>query len=236
MCFTVSIYAQTHSIETDLGALFEHEQDYRPYFHVSGFVHPCLPLLTSEEPKQIQLCEWGLIPRWTKSVDASIEIRRMTLNARRETIFEKPSFRDAVKKRRALLPVNGFIEWRHDGSVKQPHFVRAADGSMLTLGCIWEDWTDPDSGELHRTFSIVTTDANELMSYVHNIKQRMPVIIPKLDRATWLYADDREHIEPCMRPLEDGILEAFPITREVSIIKVNTTEEELLEPVGPVHT
>lgn len=74
------------------------------------------------------------------------------------------------------------------------------------------------------------------MSYVHNSKQRMPVIIPKLDRTTWLYADDRERIEPCMRPLEDGILEAFPITREVSMIKVNTTEEELLEPVGPIHT
>lgn len=236
MCFTVSIYASTHSIETDLGALFDHEEEYRPYFHVSGFVHPHLPLVTNTEPEQIQLCEWGLIPRWTKSFEAARDIRKMTLNARRETIFEKPSFRDAIKKRRALLPVNGFVEWHHEGTIKQPHLVRPIDRSILTLGCIWEDWADPASGEVHRTFSIVTTDANMLMSHVHNVKQRMPVVIPSRDRLTWLHAEDREAIEPCMRPLEEGILEAFPITKEVSSIKVNTIEEQLLEPVGPILT
>jgi putative SOS response-associated peptidase YedK len=236
VCFTVSIYATTHSIEADLGAVFEHDQEYRPYFHVSGFVHPHLPLITNAESDQIQLCEWGLIPRWTKSCESARDIRKMTLNARRETIYEKPSFRDAIRKRRALLPVNGFVEWRHEGALKIPHYVRAVDRSLLTLGCVWEDWTDPESGEVHTTFSIVTTDANELMSYVHNAKQRMPVIIPRDDRQVWLMAEDREQIEPCMRPLEDGVLEAFQVTREVSSIKVNTTEEQLLEPVGPMHT
>jgi putative SOS response-associated peptidase YedK len=114
--------------------------------------------------------------------------------------------------------------------------VRAKDQTLLTLGCIWEDWVDPGSGELHTTFSIVTTDANELMSYVHNVKQRMPVVIPRDARATWLHAEDREELEPCMRPLEEGVLEAFPITREVSSIKVNMSEVQLLEPVGPVLT
>lgn len=236
MCFTVSVYASTHSIEKDLGALFDHEEEYRPYFHVSGFVHPLLPLVTNVAPDRIQMCEWGLIPRWTKAAQAANDIRKMTLNARRETIFEKPSFRDAIRKRRALLPVNGFVEWRHEGTVKQPHLVQAADHSLLTLGCIWEDWTDPESGELHTTFSIVTTDANELMSYVHNVKQRMPVVIPRDVRSTWLHAEDREELEPCMRPLEEGVLEAFPVTREVSSIKVNTSELQLLEPVGPMHT
>lgn len=74
------------------------------------------------------------------------------------------------------------------------------------------------------------------MSHVHNVKQRMPVVIPEGDRLTWLHAEDREAIEPCMRPLEEGVLEAFPITKEVSSIKVNTTEEQLLEPVGPILT
>ena len=74
------------------------------------------------------------------------------------------------------------------------------------------------------------------MSYVHNAKQRMPVVIPKTDRQAWLHAEDREIIEPLMRPLEEGLLEAFPITREVSRIKVNPTEAELLEPVGDVIT
>jgi len=236
VCFTVSVYATTHSIETDLGALFDHEEEYRPYFHVSGFVHPLLPLVTNAAPDRIQMCEWGLIPRWVKSAQAASDIRKMTLNARREAIFEKPSFRDAIRKRRALLPVNGFVEWRHEGTIKQPHLVRAVDQTILTLGCIWEDWTDPETGELHTTFSIVTTDANELMSVVHNVKQRMPVVIPRDVRATWLHAEDREELEPCMRPLEEGVLEAYPVTREVSSIKVNTSEVQLLEPVGPVLT
>lgn len=92
------------------------------------------------------------------------------------------------------------------------------------------------SGELHRTFSIVTTDANVLMSHVHNAKQRMPVVIRAEDREQWLHADDREFVEPLMRPLEEGLLEAFPITREVSRIKINTREIELLEPVGETLT
>jgi putative SOS response-associated peptidase YedK len=224
-----------HSIEVELGAHANSDEEYRPFVHVSGFVHPHLPLVTGQDPETIQMCEWGLIPRWTKTSEAAQDIQKMTLNARRETIYEKPSFRDAIRKRRALLPVNGFIEWHHEGDVKQPHLVRQTNGELFTLGCVWEDWMEPDTGEIRRTFAIVTTDANELMSYVHNGKQRMPVIIPKVDRAGWLHADDREQIEPCMRPLEDGTLEAFPVTREVSRIKVNTTEMELLEPVGPVR-
>lgn len=233
MCFTVSIYAPTHTIETDLGAVFEDVGEYHPFFHVSGFVHPRLPLVINEDPSHIYCCEWGLIPRWTKSAEAAHDVRKMTLNARCETVFEKPSFRDAIRKRRGLLPVNGFVEWRHEGAVKQPHFIRSINGSLLTLGCIWEDWTDVQSGEAHRTFSIITTEANELMSYVHNSKQRMPVIIHRNERGRWLHADDREDIEQCMKPIAEGIIEAYPLTREVSSIKVNDREAEFLEPVGP---
>ncbi len=236
MCFTVSIFASTHAIETDTGGVFDDPGDYTPYIHVSGFTHPNLPFITNTEPERIGLFSWGLVPRWTKDGAKADEIRSMTLNARRETIYEKPSFRDAIVKRRGLLPVNGFIEWRHDGSVKQPHLVHMRASDVFTLGCVWEEWTDSTSGEHRRTFSIVTTDANLLMSYVHNAKQRMPVIIPPSERAAWLHADDRAEVEPLMRPLEDGLLEAYPVTREVSRIKVNTNEPQLLEPVGPVLT
>jgi putative SOS response-associated peptidase YedK len=236
MCFTVSIFASTHVIETDTGALFESPEDYTPYFHVSGFVHPTLPFITNTESDRIGAFSWGLIPRWAKDEAAANELRSMTLNARRETVYSKPSFRDAIVKRRGLLPVNAFVEWRHDGKVKQPHLVRMSGSEIFTLGCIWEDWTNKESGELRRTFSIVTTDANLLMSYVHNTKQRMPVIVPRNDREAWLHADDRSIIEPLMRPLEDGALEAFPITREVSRIKVNPTEPQLLESVGETIT
>ncbi len=236
MCYTVSIFAQTHAIETDTGALFEHPEDYEPYYHVSGFAHRRLPLITNADSDTLQMCTWGLIPRWTRDDEGAKKIQAMTLNARRETVFEKPSFRDAIVKRRALLPVNGFVEWHHEGSIKQPHYVQIRSADLFTLGCVWEDWTHPESGELHRTFSIVTTDANLLMSHVHNAKQRMPVVILPNDREQWLHADDREFLEPLMRPLEDGLLQAYPVTREVSRIAVNTREIELLEPVGGVQT
>ncbi|MCX6139264.1 MAG: SOS response-associated peptidase [Candidatus Kapabacteria bacterium] len=234
MCFTVSIFASTHTIETDSGSIFDDPEDYTPFFHVSAFTHPRLPFITGADPEHIRMLQWGLIPRWTKDEAAAKELREMTLNARRETIYDKPSFRDAIVKRRGLLPVNAFIEWRHDKAVKQPHLVRLRGSEIFTLGCIWEEWTNKESGEQRQTFSIVTTDANNLMSYVHNVKQRMPVIIPKDQREAWLHAEDREVVEPLMRPLEDGLLEAFPITREVSRIKVNSSEVEFLEPVGEV--
>lgn len=238
MCFTVSIFAQTHVIEADTGALFDAPEEYRPYYHVSGFVHPHLPVITNDRPEALQLMQWGLIPRWTKSAEAAADISQLTLNARSETIYEKPSFRDAIVKRRALLPVNGFVEWHHDGKLKLPHYVAMGPNDtdhpppLFTLGCIWEEWTDKESGEHHKTFSIVTTEANTMMSYVHNNKQRMPVVISRADRRRWLEADEREIATRLMRPLDDGILQATPIARTMNSIKVNTDHPELLAPIG----
>lgn len=236
MCFTVSIYAKTHVIETDVGATFDDPEAYAPFYHVNGFVHPDLPVVTNDRPDALQLFSWGLVPRWAKDTDAADDIRGKTLNARADTLFEKPSFRDAAAKRRALLPVNGFVEWRHEGDLKLPYLVRARDGHLLTLGCIWEEWVDRGTGDIRRTFSIVTTDANHLLSYVHNAKQRMPVIIPRVARSTWLAEQDREHVARLMRPLDDGLLEAVPLRREMSRVKANLDHADLLEPAGPSIT
>lgn len=212
MCFTVSIYATTHVIESSLGAVFDDEAAYQPHFKITGFVYPSLPVVANDDPSRIRMMEWGLIPRWTKDRAKADELRKMTLNARSETLFEKPSFRDAIAKRRGLLPVNGFVEWRHEGKLKIPHYVHMHDESLFTLGCIWEEWTDTASGEHSTTFSIVTTEANELMSYVHNVKQRMPLIIEPHVRTHWLASDDREELARIMRPLADGQLEADVLT------------------------
>ena len=233
MCFTVSIYAGTHVIETDVGAVFDDAAAYTPYFHVNGFVHPELPIITAERPTAIEMMQWGLVPRWTRDAAAADDIRSMTLNARAETLFEKPSFRDAATKRRALLPVNGFLEWRHEGPLKQPYMVRYRDNRLLTLGCVWDEWTDRGTGDTRRTFSVTTTAANALMSWVHNAKQRMPVIVPPSARQAWLSDIDRDEITRLMRPLDEGLIEAVPLDRAVSRIKVNTDHSELLVPIGP---
>lgn len=232
MCFTVSIYADTHVIETDFGSVFDEPEAYTPYFHVTGFAHPVLPMITGEQPEAVQMLEWGLIPKWVKNKESALDLANKTLNARSDTIFEKPSFREAIVKRRSLLPVNGFVEWRHEGTVAIPYMIRAADRSMLSLGCIWEEWHDRQSGEVSKTFSIVTTEANDLMSWVHNNKLRMPVVVQRSQRKEWLANIDRDHITRLMRPLPEGILEAAPLHKDVSRIKVNDTSQDVIEPIG----
>ncbi len=229
MCFTVSIYSETHTVETAMGAVFEDASLYTPYYHVTGFVYPQLPVVTNESPELLQPMQWGLIPRWVKDMQGASDIRSKTLNARSETAFQKPSFRDAIKKRRGLLPINGFVEWHNTGSLKIPHFVRMPASEVFTLGCIWEQWLNTSDGELFSTFSILTTEANELMSYVHNSKLRMPVVIAQEDRKEWLETDNMEMIQQLLRPYPDGGLDAHPLSREVSRVKVNTSMPELLE-------
>lgn len=232
MCYTVSIFANTHEIETDLGATFDDAEAYQPYFHVSGFTHPELPMVTSDRPDAIEMLQWGLIPRWVKDSASALDISGKTLNARSETVFEKVSFKNAIVARRSLLPVNGFVEWRHEGSVKKPFLVRGIGDALITLGCIFEEWTDKSSGEHRKTFSILTTDANELMSYVHNNKLRMPVVIDKADRNTWVANIDRQAIERLMRPFPEHRLQAIPLPREMSRIAINKDNPDLLKPIG----
>lgn len=232
MCFTVSIYASTHVVETAVGALFEDPEAYHPFFHVSGFVHPQLPLITAQDDPIIRMMNWGLVPRWTKDEEKAQQIRKMTLNARGETAFEKPSYRDAIVKRRGLLPVQGFVEWRHEDGKAYPHYVHCLESDIFTLGCIWEAWSGLGEENKFHSFSILTTEANVLMTYIHNKKHRMPVIIDSVFREEWLRTDDRHAIEHMMLPQEDGKLEAFPVTSEVSRIKLNDSHPELLQPLG----
>lgn len=234
MCFTVSIFSNSHVVESSTGALFENVEEYQPYFHVNGFVHPDLPLVVNDHPKQITMASWGLVPRWITTADDAASYARNTLNARSETIFEKPSYRSAIRNRRALLPVDGFVEWRQDGRNKQPYFIRSANKEPLTLAAIWEDWIDKETGVVNRGFSIVTTQANMLLSYIHNNKQRMPVVITSAAREQWLLNDDSDSINNLLCPLADGELEAFPVSTELSKVKVNKHQRELLAPVGEV--
>lgn len=234
MCFTVSIFSNSHVVETSTGALFENVEEYQPYFHVSGFVHPVLPLVVNDHPKQLTMASWGLVPRWIATADDAVSYARNTLNARSETIFEKPSYRSAIRSRRALLPVDGFVEWRQDGRYKQPYFIRRANQEPMTLAAIWEDWIEKETGVVSRSFSIVTTRANTLLSFIHNNKQRMPVVITSAAREQWLLNDDSESIHNLLCPLADGDLEAFAVSTDLSKVKVNRHQSELLAPVGEV--
>lgn len=165
---------------------------------------------------------WGLIPIWAK--DASIGIR--CLNARVETVFEKNAFRDAVLRRRCLVPADGFYEWKSIDGVKQPFFIHHPGGHALAMAGIWERWRGPD-GQIE-SFSVLTSEPNAEMAELHN---RMPVVLAHEDWDRWIDPDERsaEDLIDLLVPAPDGSLVMHPVDRGVG----NTRAEgpELIRPI-----
>jgi len=188
-----------------------------PIYYVSGFDFPRMPVLTNEQPYRIQSFNWGLIPAWVKSAAAAGEIRSKTLNARSETVFMKPAFREAIRRRRCLVPADGFYEWREWGGKKYPYYIFLKDKSIFSFAGIWEEWADRATGEVLKTFSILTTEANFLLEKIHNTKKRMPVIIPRNNERNWLSKElSNDAVSSLTKPYDPDLMEAYPIGRLIS--------------------
>ncbi len=185
-------------------ALVTEELDLdRPEFEVAARYNIAptqrLPVLTQEQPRHLQLMRWGLIPSWAK--DPSIGSKM--INARAETLAEKPAFRMALQERRCLIPADGFYEWQQTGFGKLPQHIHLISGNLLTFAGLWESWRDGEGREL-RSFTIITTTPNALMATIHD---RMPVIIPPSKRAVWLDpATGPAEVQALLMPLPDGLL------------------------------
>ncbi|WP_373509935.1 SOS response-associated peptidase [Thiocapsa sp.] len=161
----------------------------------------------------VQTLRWGVLPSWAK--DETIANR--LINARAETLAEKPSFRSAYRKRRCLVPADGFYEWakRQDG--KQPYYIHASDGGLLAFAGLWERWTRPDDGDVIDSFTIVTTAAN---GRVHPLHDRMPVILAPEAVASWLDpASEPEAVSDLLGPCPDAWLALHPVTRAVGNVR-----------------
>ena len=164
----------------------------------------------AEAPRELALARWGLVPFWAK--DPSIGNRM--INARGETVAGKPAFRNAFRKRRCLVPADGFFEWQKTPDGKQPWFIRDASGEPMALAGLWELWDPPEGGEPLASCTIVTTTANEFMRSLHD---RMPVILDPAAQAAWLDpAAGKDDLEPLLAPAPDGVLEAWPVSRRVN--------------------
>jgi putative SOS response-associated peptidase YedK len=160
--------------------------------------------------REFVLLRWGLIPSWAK--DASIGNR--LINARAETVAEKPAFKNALKHRRCLVPASGFYEWQKLDRRKQPYCIRMRDRRPIAFAGLWERWKGPDDVAVE-SCTLITTEANELVSPIHN---RMPVIIQPADHGLWLSPEmpDRERLAPLLRPYSANEMEAFPIGNSVN--------------------
>ncbi len=173
----------------------------------------------TDEP-QLATLRWGLVPFWAK--DPSIGNRM--INARAETVAEKPAFRNAYRHRRCLVLADGFYEWRRQGDTKTPYFICLASNEPLAFAGLWESWTNKETGELLETTAIVTADANAFMADLHD---RMPVVLVPDTAGRWLDGDDEllGEVDALYPPLK-----AWPVSRRVN--NARNEGADLIEPVG----
>ena len=184
MCFHSKQSKTAQALKNRFNATFEKEKDFSPASAINGFTFPATPVITNAAPTKIQLFNWGLLPSWA----TDISYRKNTLNAKIETINEKPSFRQSVNNR-CLILVDGFYEWQwldEKGKKKQRYLLALPKDELFCLAGIWNIWVDKSTGEIINTYAILTTEANELMAKIHNSKKRMPVIVNKENEGNWL--------------------------------------------------
>jgi putative SOS response-associated peptidase YedK len=216
MCYNLNAKAKIKELKERYDATFENEEEHQEYYSVSGFAHPNLPVLTSEESKIFSYKSWGLIPFWTQDIEKSKIFSNNNLNAKSETIFEKPSFNTVIRKKRCIIPVNGFFEWRDINKVKYPHYITLKDDSIFSLAGIYDNWTDKVTGIKTSTFSILTTEANPLMAKIHNLKLRMPLILPKEKEMDWIKQEvSDEELNNLMLPFDESLMKAHTISRRI---------------------
>ena len=185
-----------------------------------------LPVITNEHPNNLSYFQWGLIPFWAK--DPKVGFRN--INTRSETISEKPSFKNAFKKRRCLIPANGFYEWKKDSN-KTPYRIFVKEDKLFAIAGIWEAWRDAES-RVTNTFSIITTSANSLVVDIHN---RMPVILNAEDEHVWLNENDIAVLNKLLVPYNPEKMEAYTISKQVNSPK-NNSSEIIISSTGGQHT
>lgn len=200
------------------------EVDWSPRYNIA----PTQPVATihqhhSEPKREFSLMRWGLIPYWSK--DAGVGARM--INARAETVAIKPAFREPLRYRRCLVPVDGFYEWKRDGHGKQPYCFTSADDSPFAFAGLWDRWSAPD-GTIVKSCAIVTTTPNALMADVHD---RMPVILPADGYDLWLDPSIHDSASLCdlLKPFDSSAMHRFPVSTRVN--KVENDDPDCSAPV-----
>jgi putative SOS response-associated peptidase YedK len=214
MCFNVSVAKPADALEARFGASFG--EPFAPIFHASAFSDPRLPIIKASEPKRIAQARWGLVPRWARSAAEAEKLRLSTPNARAETLFEKPAFREAANDGRCLVLVDGFFEWREVGGRKYPYHVRLKSGEAFAIAGVVDTWQGAGESAPRTAFSVITTRANPLLEFVHNTKKRMPAMLATEDERRWLAPLERGELEALLKPYDDAKMEAWPVSRLIT--------------------
>ncbi|MBX6327735.1 MAG: SOS response-associated peptidase [Pseudolabrys sp.] len=199
----------------------------QPVFPPRYNIAPSQPIAVvriSEGRRRFALMRWGLIPSWARDPRAL----SLLYNARGETVLTKPAFRAAMKRRRCLIPADGFYEWQAGRGSRQPYYVRARSGALMAFAGLWDSWVGPNGEELDGA-AIITTASNRTLTHVH---ARMPAILPPEAFEPWLdcAAVDAASAWSLLAPAPEDLLEAYAISTAVN--RVTNDDASLLRPVG----
>jgi len=205
-------------------ALFGYAE--QPKFPARYNIAPTQPIpivRLDQGERHFALVRWGLIPSWVKDPNDFA----LLINARGESVTDKPAFRNAMKRRRCLVPADGFYEWQAAGGRKQPYYIRAKSGAPLAFAGLWETWEGPNGEEIDSA-TIITTRANRLLAGIHD---RMPVVVPADAFDLWLDClnVDATTASALIAPAPEGLLEAYPVSTAVN--RTANDNAHLLEPV-----
>ncbi|MDP3723028.1 MAG: SOS response-associated peptidase [Candidatus Omnitrophota bacterium] len=177
-----------------------------------------VPAILNQAPQELQFVRWGLIPSWAK--DPTIGYRM--INARAETIAEKPAFRRPLQRQRCLIPADGFYEWQRLETRKVPHWITLTSGEVFAFAGLWDSWTDPKTNTAMTSCTIITTTPNKLLAPIHD---RMPAILPRESETTWL-SDGLNPEQACalLKPYPATRMKASPISTLVNSPSNDTPE------------
>lgn len=186
-------------------------------YQASGFSHPKMLIYQDKDSDPVP-ATWGLVPHWVKDNDQRMQLWNSTLNARGESIFEKPSFRDSAKSKRCLIYLDGFYEHHHQGGKTYPFFIRKKDSQPFPVAALWSEWTEKESRVKLITFSIVTTVGNSTMAKIHNNPKlegpRMPVILPDEIADEWINPSlSQKELTDLLLPFPEELLHAHTVDR-----------------------
>jgi len=223
MCGRYALHAHPDvvALQFGLGAA----PDFKPRFNIAPTQEAPVVRLGAGQKRELALLRWGLIPAWSK--DPSIGGRM--INARAETVSEKPAFRNAYRRRRCLVPANGYYEWKVEGGRKQPYYLRSAGGDLLAMAGLWEHWRSAD-GQLVESYAIVTTEATGVAKQIHD---RMPVVLAPPDYEAWLTGPDPGSL---LRPPGQVVFSTHRVSTRVNSPRFNDAQciEEADVDRGPV--
>jgi putative SOS response-associated peptidase YedK len=195
--------------------VFYHDLGFAASYNVAPQTfQPIIRLNSETGEREIAYARWGLVPFWAKDT----KIAYSTINARAETVVANSMYREAMKKRRCLVPAEFFYEWQKvDAKTKRPFAISLTDGGMFAFAGLWERWRSPGNHDVLETFSIITTDPNELMEKFHN---RMPVILKPKDYDRWLEPGDAQRLPvDLLRPYPAEEMKAWRVSKRVGNVK-----------------